>query len=103
LEEFSKEGRARGEITLLVECGDRPKTTKNNAKDTNDNRDSTNEETDGIDVEKILRYLLLERAENPLSVSEAARKVSKELGVKRRVAYSLAQKIKDSGGGNPRR
>ena len=103
LEEFSKEGRARGEITLLVECGDRPKTTKNNAKDTNDNRDSTNEETDGIDVEKTLRYLLLERAENPLSVSEAARKVSKELGVKRRVAYSLAQKIKDSGGGNPRR
>ena len=112
LEEFSKEGRARGEITLLVEssdfCASTKKTTAtkvapkdiNDDDDTNDD-DESDKNTAKVLLEKTLRHLLLERAENQrLSVSEAARKVSQDLGVKRRVAYSLAQKIKDSSSGN---
>lgn len=114
LEEFSKEGRARGEITLLVEssdfCASTKKTTATKVapKDINDDDDTNDDDDDESDkntakllLEKTLRHLLLERAENQrLSVSEAARKVSQDLGVKRRVAYSLAQKIKDSSSGN---
>jgi 16S rRNA (cytidine1402-2'-O)-methyltransferase len=114
LEEFSKEGRARGEITLLVESSDLSASTKktlatkvapkniNDDDDTNDDDDDESDKnTAKVLLEKTLRHLLLERAENQrLSVSEAARKVSQDLGVKRRVAYSLAQKIKDSSSGN---
>ena len=107
LEEFSKEGRARGEITLLVEssdfCASTKKTTATKVapKDINDDDDESDKNTAKLLLEKTLRHLLLERAENQrLSVSEAARKVSQDLGVKRRVAYSLAQKIKDSSSGN---
>ena len=88
LEEFSKEGRARGEVTLLIESN---AGASKNAKNTN-----VAEDVNALLLEKSLRHLLLERTENPLSVSEAARKVSQDLGVKRRVAYSMAQKIKDS-------
>jgi len=115
LEEFSKEGRARGEITLLVESSDLSASTKKTLatkvapKDINDDDDTNDDDDDDesdkttakVLLEKTLRHLLLERAENQrLSVSEAARKVSQDLGVKRRVAYSLAQKIKDSSSGN---
>jgi hypothetical protein len=114
LEEFSKDGRARGEITLLVESSDLSASTKKTLatkvapKDINDDDDTNDDDDDESDkntakvlLEKTLRHLLLERAENQrLSVSEAARKVSQDLGVKRRVAYSLAQKIKDSSSGN---
>ena len=88
LEEFSKEGRARGEVTLLIESN---AGASKNAKNT-----TVAEDVNTLLLEKSLRHLLLERTENPLSVSEAARKVSQDLGVKRRVAYSMAQKIKDS-------
>ena len=89
LEEFSKEGRARGEVTLLIESN---AGASKNAKNTT----VAAEDVNTLLLEKSLRHLLLERTENPLSVSEAARKVSQDLGVKRRVAYSMAQKIKDS-------
>ena len=88
LDEFSKEGRARGEVTLLIESN---AGASKNAKNT-----TVAEDVNALLLEKSLRHLLLERTENPLSVSEAARKVSQDLGVKRRVAYSMAQKIKDS-------
>ena len=87
-EEFSKEGRARGEVTLLIESN---AGASKKAKNT-----TVAEDVNTLLLEKSLRHLLLERTENPLSVSEAARKVSQDLGVKRRVAYSMAQKIKDS-------
>jgi len=93
---------------LLVEssdfCASTKKTTATKVapKDINDDDDDESDKnTAKLLLEKTLRHLLLERAENQrLSVSEAARKVSQDLGVKRRVAYSLAQKIKDSSSGN---
>ena len=113
LEEFSKDGRARGEIHVCSSkaptCPSTKKTlaTKVAPKDINDDDDTNDDDDDESDkntakvlLEKTLRHLLLERGKPRLSVSEAARKVSQDLGVKRRVAYSLAQKIKDSSSGN---
>ncbi|CAL6388070.1 unnamed protein product [Bathycoccus prasinos] len=85
LEEFSKEGRARGEITLLVESSDLSASTKKTLatkvapKDINDDDDTNDDDDDESDkntakvlLEKTLRHLLLERAENQrLSVSES--------------------------------
>ena len=64
LDEFSKEGRARGEVTLLIESN---AGASKNAKNT-----TVAEDVNTLLLEKSLRHLLLERTENPLSVSEAA-------------------------------
>ena len=100
LEEFSKKASEAGWCSSSDFCASTKKTTATKVapKDINDDDDTNDDDesyknTAKVLLEKTLHHLLLERKTKGLRLKR--RKVSQDLGVKRRVAYSLAQKIKE--------